>query len=503
MNEHALTALDNMLEGCQVISHDWRYVYVNDTVAKQAHRAKEELIGHTMMDRFPGIEGTEMFGHLQRCMKERVPHYMENEFEFPDGRKGWFELRMEPVPQGVLILSLDITERKNLAGSLERHEQERRQSEKMESLGQLAGGVAHDFNNLLTAVLGYSRILADRLTEQGPERAYALEIERAAERGAALTSQLLAFSRSQPIEPRVLDLNSLVAETEGLLRRVLTERIALVSHFAEGLWRVKADPYQLDQVIINLAANARDAMPDGGTFSIETANVVLDQAYVEDRHAVEPGEYVLLSATDTGVGMDRDLQQRIFEPFFTTKQLGKGTGLGLSTAYGIVKQNGGEIFVYSEIGLGTAFKIYLPRAAEALESSVPAASAPIPAAGGETVLVAEDQEPLRILAREVLESAGYRVLLASDGAEALAAAAAHDGPIHLLLSDVVMPGLLIDEVVQRFAALHPRTRVLLMSGYPAGRAQVGATMPRSFIQKPFGPRALLQKVREVLDAPAD
>ena len=393
----------------------------------------------------------------------------------------------------------DITGRKSM-------EEQFLQAQKMEAVGRLAGGVAHDFNNLLTAIMGYSELALDALPEDHPEHNHIEEIRNAGERAAALTRQLLAFSRKQIFEPEVLCLNEVVSGMTKMLRRMIPEDVELVAVLDPGLDRVKLDPTQMEQVLLNLAVNARDAMPKGGKLTLETANAELDLAYSRSHPEVQPGKYVMLAVSDTGCGMDEATQARIFEPFFTTKEKSKGTGLGLSTVYGIVKQSGGSIFVYSEPGKGTAFKIYLPRVEEVPGERGPAVEKrPVPALpqGAETVLVAEDDETLRRLIYEILQSSGYAVLEAGRGEEALRLAGEHAGPIHLLITDMVMPGMGGREVAGRLAALRPGTRVLYVSGYTDDAVVRHGVLESgvAFLQKPFVPEALLRKVREVLDGP--
>jgi len=372
----------------------------------------------------------------------------------------------------------------------------------MEAVGRLAGGVAHDFNNLLTAIFGYSDLLAEELPADHPGREDLQEIRTAASRASALTRQLLAFSRQQVLQPIVLNLNDVVENIEKMLHRLLGEDVALEAHLAKDLGNVKADSGQLEQVMMNLAVNARDAMPTGGKLTIETANTDLDASYAEQHQPVIPGSYVMLAVSDTGTGMDEVTKTRAFEPFFTTKEPGQGTGLGLATVYGIVKQSGGYVWVYSEPGEGTAFKIYLPRVDAPVE---PVGRTPEPAVsvvGTETVLVAEDDELLRPLARELLGKLGYRVLEAKDSAEALAVARAHKGDIHLLVSDVVMPGGGGFQLAQQLVTERPRLKVLYMSGYTDEAVVRHGLLERglNYLQKPFTPAVLARRVRDVLDA---
>lgn len=395
-----------------------------------------------------------------------------------------------------MVLAVDVTERRSLERQLQ-------QAQKMEAVGHLAGGVAHDFNNLLGVILGYSELLLTHASLQGPARNQLLEIKKAGERAATLTRQLLAFSRKQIIEPVVLDLNALVADMSKLLHRLIGEDIKLVTVLSPSLGRVKADPGQLEQVVMNLAVNARDAMPNGGKLTIETANMELDEEYAHKHVTVVPGPYVLLAVSDTGVGMDEATKSRIFEPFFTTKEDGKGTGLGLATVYGIVKQSGGSIWVYSEPGRGTSFKIYLPLVS--MPVSPPRNAEALHAPGGqETVLVVEDAEAMRKMTCDFLLSRGYTVLEAKDGPEAIGLAASHPGQIHLLVTDLVMPGMNGRELAEQLCATYENLRVLYISGY-TGDAVVRLGIldgAAAFLQKPFTLHSLASKVREVLDQPA-
>jgi two-component system cell cycle sensor histidine kinase/response regulator CckA len=383
----------------------------------------------------------------------------------------------------------------------EQAEEKLYQAQKMEAVGQLAGGVAHDFNNLLSVILGYADLLlADGGLDQAAQ-ADLVEIRRAGERARELTQQLLAFGRRQLLEPKPLDLNVVVSGMEKMLRRLLGESIELELLLAEELATTKADPGQLELVVMNLAINARDAMPAGGKLSVTTANVELDASYAAEHPEVISGPYVLLAVSDTGVGMPPEVRERIFEPFFTTKEQGRGTGLGLSSVFGFVRQSGGHIGVYSEPELGTTFKIYLPRG---VTSSVPAsAEAPGPRAlrGFETVLLVEDQEQVRSLARLVLTRHGYTVLDAPDPLEALLIAERHPATIHLLLTDVVMPRMDGRRLSERLSAARPNLCVLFMSGYAGGTLiQDGALASKvGFLQKPFTPERLLVAVRALLD----
>lgn len=401
-----------------------------------------------------------------------------------------------------LVVINDITERKRGEVALKKSEAQVRQLQKMEAVGRLAGGVAHDFNNLLTVIIGCSEVLLNT-ESKGQSRELIEEIKKAGDRAAALTRQLLAFSRKQVINPAVLDLNAIAADMEKMLRRLIGEHIEMELALEPALQRVRADPGQIEQVLMNLVVNAREAMPKGGKLIIKTANVDLDESFSQARQEVRPGPYVMLAVSDTGFGMDEETKAHIFEPFFTTKEQGKGTGLGLATVYGIVKQSSGFVYVYSEPGLGTAFKIYLPPIeAPQTEHTVHPRSSATPTRGTETVLLVEDEDGVRSLARLALETKGYTVLEARNGGEALQLCEQHQGPIHLLVTDVVMPGMNGRDLADRLISLHPGLNVLFVSGY-TGDAIVhhGVLDPDvAFLEKPFTPAVLARKVREVLDS---
>jgi len=373
-------------------------------------------------------------------------------------------------------------------------------------VGRLAGGIAHDFNNLLTVIKGYTELALIRAKGMPELRSDIERIEDASERAAGLVRQLLAFSRRQVMQPKVLDLNSIVVGLDKLLRRLMDEDIQMVTVATEAVGAIKADPGQIEQVIMNLVVNARDAMPDGGRLTVETSNVELDALYARDHTSVKPGKYVMLAVSDTGIGMSAETVAHIFEPFYTTKESGRGTGLGLSTVYGIVKQSGGYIWVYSELSHGTTFKVYLPRVDEAVETAANAGKPAEPAkelSGRETILLVEDEPELRELTRTVLVARGYTVIEAGNAEEAerLASDRRDGGKIHLLLTDVIMPGVSGRELAKRVLARQPSVRVLYMSGYTYNVIAQDGTLERgvAFLQKPFTPSALVEKVREVLD----
>jgi len=396
---------------------------------------------------------------------------------------------------GVIGVALDVTDRERLADQL-------RQSQKMQAIGELAGGVAHDFNNLLMVMKGHAEMLLDRLAKSSPLRHSIEQMQGASDRAAGLTRQLLAFSRKQVLQPRVLDLNGVVSGMIQMVSRVIGEDIDLVFLPCLNLGLVRADPSQMEQVVLNLVVNARDAMPDGGKLTIETSNVMIDRSYAF-RHpgGMEPGPYVMLTVSDTGCGMDAKTRARIFEPFFTTKAKGKGTGLGLATVYGVVKQSGGFIWVYSELGHGTTFKIHLPQVSAQVENP-PEEKAPAkPTAGSETILFVEDEESVRELVRDYLSAAGYKLLEATDGVRALEVATAHKGPIHLLITDVVMPRMSGREVATQLSAQRKDMKVLFISGYTDDSVFRHGVLEGevAFLQKPFNLKSLAQKIREVLD----
>jgi nitrogen-specific signal transduction histidine kinase len=387
----------------------------------------------------------------------------------------------------------DISEMKRLEAQF-------RQAQKMEAVGRLAGGVAHDFNNLLTVIQGYGELLAKSL-EGDPERRESMdEIVKAAERAAALTRQLLAFSRQQVLEMRVLDVGAVVADIEKMLKRLIGEDVEIVVVMPPALGRVKADPGQIEQVLLNLAVNARDAMPEGGRLTLELADVELDAPLAASHEAIPPGRYVVISMSDTGCGMDAETLGHIFEPFFTTKEKGKGTGLGLATVYGIVRQTGGYVAVKTAPGAGTTLRIYLPRCAESVASGIRPSG--LSRRGTETVLLVEDEPAVRTLAKAILERHGYTVLVAESGAAALDVVGRDPRPIHALLTDLVMPGMNGRDLASRVAALRPSIKVVIMSGYAADGAKNPAVDGASgFLSKPFSERVLTAKLREVLDTP--
>lgn len=613
-------SVDVMFEGLQVVGRDWRYLYVNETAARHGRTSPANLIGRTMMEAYAGIESTPLFVTLRECMAERVSQRLENEFKYPDGSQGWFELQIETVPEGLLILSSEITERKQaqlallrsredlattldcladgvitmdvegrvltmnpaaekllgtsfkvaagtnlrellhlrdantnevldlVSPSSERrilsqsavvqgpegtripvlasraslsdfsgkvrgsvialHDVTREQalqmqlqhSQKLEALGRLAGGIAHDFNNALSVILTLSHLLEEEVAQTSSARRDVRQIGLSAEHAAGLTKQLLAFSRQQVMKPELLDLNTLLTSMVALFARVLPSNIQTEGRQTPNLRRVRVDRGQMEQVIMNLALNAVDAMPDGGRLTLATSNADLDDAYAAEHVGVAPGNYVLLSICDSGQGMDPQTQAKIFEPFFTTKTTGKGTGLGLATVYGIVKQSGGNVWLYSEVGKGTTFKIYLPGDNdEQVEQPAPI---PLARRGNETILLVEDDDLVRAAATRILTMNGYKVLPAPDGETAHALFTVHSEVIDLLLCDVFLQGAEAKDVVKDLVAKRPQMRVVFMSGYSADTLVHQRRMDANvrYIEKPFTPKSLSAQIRDALDS---
>ena len=462
---------------------------VNDAALKHYGYGRDEMLAMTIAD----IEvGRERPGEPNPARPE--PALRRHRLK--SGREVDVEVVSHPLTfngrPASLVVAQDVTARERLEGQL-------RQAGKMEAVGQLAGGIAHDFNNLLTAILGYTELLLEELPPKLPNRADVEEIRKAGESAASLTRQLLTFSRQQIVEPQMVDLNDVVTRVSSMLKRVIGEHIELRPNLSPRLDAIRADPGQIEQIVMNLAVNARDAMPDGGRLAIQTANVLVDEAFAAQHPGVEPGPHVLMSVSDSGIGMDRDTLSRLFEPFFTTKQRGKGTGLGLPMVYGIVKQWGGLISVYSEPGHGASFKIFLPSAS----ASVGPRHDPLPLAslaGTETILIAEDQPEVRSIIRAILSRHGYTVVTAPDGEAALKVLAEDSGKFDLLLTDVVMPAMGGAELARRIATIAPRVRVLYASGYTDDAVFRQGVVDHGvfFLQKPFSSTTLLTKVREVL-----
>ncbi|HXI03120.1 MAG TPA: ATP-binding protein [Candidatus Saccharimonadales bacterium] len=468
---------------------------ISDPILKLAGAAQSisENQDYTLRVESPG--GDEV-GKLTHAFNRMLSEIQARDDELRSARDD-LERRVEERTTQLLA---ETTSRHEAEKALKVSEEALRHSQKMEAIGRLAGGVAHDFNNLLTAIMGYTDMLTNSLKDSDPMKAQVTEIRKASHRAADLTRQLLAFSRKQILDPKVMNLNWSVTNLEVMMRRLIGEDIELVTTLAEGLGRIKADPGQIEQVILNLAVNARDAMPQGGRLLIETANLEVAAGAEGGDAAVTAGSYVVLQVTDTGVGMDEETMSRIFEPFFTTKDKSRGTGLGLSTVYGIVTQSGGHIRVHSEPGRGTSFRILLPMTAGAVEAEEPAPAEAFADRGSETILLVEDDELVRDLTRGILLMHGYKVLEAPQGGEALLLCESHKGPIDLMLTDVVMPNLSGPDLVARVSPLRPEMKIVFMSGYTdvgdPRQGKIGAAT--AFIQKPFTPAELTRKLREVL-----
>ena len=481
------------------IGIDGQWYYVSPQV--------ESILGYTPDEWLALSKGWAHFIHpddrgtviaAEEASRKGDPFQAEFRVKRKDGREVWLNdtavvvhgSNAHPVMEGIIV---DITERKQLETQLQ-------QSRKMEAVGRLAGGIAHDFNNLLTIITGYTDLALSRPNVPLDLRSDIERIEHAAGRAATLVRQLLAFSRKQVLQPKILDLNAIVVNMEKLLRRLIDDNIEMSTSVRDDLGKVKADPAQIEQVIMNLVVNARDAMPNGGRLLLETSNVSLDPAYAFEHTPVTPGNYVMLAVSDTGIGMDSQTVAHIFEPFYTTKESGRGTGLGLSTVYGIVKQSGGYIWVYSELAKGSTFKIYLPRVEEIVENESPKRPSLQDHRGSETILLVEDEDAVRDLVKTILSSHGYQVIVARDPSHAEEIVRKYPGEIHLLLTDVVMPGTGGRELADSILRSRPNIRVLFMSGYTENVITSGGLLEEglAFLQKPFSPAVLLQRIREAL-----
>jgi PAS domain S-box-containing protein len=500
---------EHMLEGiayCKMIFEKGDpvdFIYLSVNAAFETLTGLKDVVGKKVSEVIPGIRATDpsLFEAYGRVASTGNHEKIEN---FVEALQQWFSISIYSPEQGHFIALFDvITSRKNAEAEKEKLQAQLQQAMKMEAVGRLAGGVAHDFNNLLTVITGYSELLLQKIGKDSPMHGNVEEIKRAGERAALLTQQLLAFSRKQIIEPKVILLDSMVAELAKMLTRLIGENIALQATTHKPLGSVKVDLGQFQQILMNLVVNARDAMPGGGKIVIETANVDLDAAYCALHPYVTPGRFVMLAVSDTGQGMSEEVKAHIFEPFFTTKERGSGTGLGLATTYGAVHQAGGSIEVYSEIGTGTTFKVYLPRVEEKVVKPVKDDRPADLPGGTETVLIVEDEGKLRDLCVQILEQLGYRVLQARNGTEAIAKVQDYGDRIHLLLTDVVMPGMNGSELATQLVLRNPEMKVLFTSGYTEDVISHHGVLAEgvSFIGKPYTPLALARKVREVLDKP--
>jgi PAS domain S-box-containing protein len=482
-----------------IVNRQGRIEYANAASGERFGITSEQQIGKALHEVFPQATADEMWRELETVFTSGERHYYETRFETAQGELSlgaWLVpvCRTDREFTRVMGVARDITDRKRL-------ERQFAHAQKMEAIGRLAGGIAHDFNNLLTAILGYSELLLDRVRGDAAVVEDVEEVRKAAERASRLTRQLLAFSRKQLLAPQILDLNDVIAEFEKLLSRVIGDDIHLEVIHGTGLGSVKADAGQIEQLLMNLVINARDAMPKGGRICLQTANAELDNEFVRTHEGATEGRFIRIMVKDTGCGMAPDVLAHMFEPFFTTKPAGKGTGLGLATVYGIVKQNGGYITIDSAQGIGTTVTIDLPRVDLPTRATAAAPALMRPLNGGETILVAEDQPGVRALIRRILEPYGYTVLMSDNVTDAISIAEHHGGPIDLLLSDVMMPDLSGPDLAQRIVRSRPAIRVLYVSGFAAHPA-VGtdaSSRNAAFLSKPFTPQGLVTKIRECLD----
>ncbi|MDR7280511.1 PAS domain S-box protein [Catenuloplanes atrovinosus] len=525
--DYAQQLLEAAPDAIVVVTEDGRVALINAQAERLLGYQRDELLGRSVDILVPESDRDGHPRHREEYMRAARPRPMGSgtlRARRRDGSEFPAEISLSAVrtPDGLLIAAAirDVTdrleahtERERLTAIAERERIEARlqQSQRLESLGQLAGGVAHDFNNLLAVVLNYIAFIAEEVGDAATEDPGRWEpvikdiqqIQRAAERAISLTHQLLAFGRREVVKPRVLNLNTVVRDVEALLQRTIGEHVRLETSLAGDLWPIRADPGQLTQVLVNLAVNARDAMPGGGSLTIGTDNVTVDESYLASRPGLHPGAYVRLQVSDTGGGMPKEVADRAFEPFFTTKPKGEATGLGLATVYGTVAQIGGQISIYSELGVGTTISALIPASEEALPAAPDPVSSPSggTAGRGETVLVVEDEDAMREVTQRILTRNGYTVMTAPGGDRALEVARHHHGDIHLLLSDVIMPKMLGKEVAERVTALRPGTRVLFMSGYARPVLTENGTLGDdvTLIAKPFSEHGLLRAVRAVLD----
>ena len=496
-----------------LIGRDGTLQYMSPAVHQILGHDPDYYVGQDWLDVFRADDNAGLRAVMTRLLEAPGGSAsVECHVTHADGSPRWLDttctnLLDDPSVAAIVGNLRDVTERKRSEIALRKTEEQLRQAQKMEAIGNLAGGVAHDFNNLLSVILGYSLLLAEDLTPSDPRRADLEAIAGAGQHGVDLTRRLLAFSRQQILQPKIVNLNDVIAGLERMLRRLIGEDIELNVLAATGLDSVQVDPGQIEQVVMNLVVNSRDAMPNGGKLTIETSNVELDQAYADEHVGAKPGPHVMLAVTDTGVGMDRSVLDHMFEPFFTTKEKGKGTGLGLATVFGIVQQSRGNIWVYSEVGKGTTFKVYIPVAA-AYEGGKTPTNRPtqLPKGalrGNETILLVEDDDRVRTLARSILRRLGYHVLDARSGGDALLICEQHQAEINLMITDVIMPRMSGRQLAERLRVVRPQMKVLFMSGYTDNSIIHHGVLDSGveFLQKPITPDSLAQKVREVLDSP--
>ena len=498
---------ENAEDVIAVVDTEGKRLYNSPGYKKVFGYTHEELQGTPVLDQIHPDDRMRVIEAREQAFQTGASVGIEYRFQRKDGEWRILESTGSPVQSPIggskklVVVSRDITQRKHGERILRQREEQLRQAQKMEAVGRLSGGIAHDFNNLLGVIIGYSEDIESRVTEGDPLRKSAEEIRKAGQRAAALTQQLLAFSRQQVLQPHILVLNHLVSDMGRMLQRMIGANIELSTNLDSELGCIKADQSQIEQVIVNLVVNARDAMPQGGKLLIETSSIYLDEVQARTLPFLRPGPHAVLTVTDTGVGMDAETQKHIFEPFFTTKECGKGTGLGLATVYGVIKQSGGVVGVNSKPGRGATFKIYLPVVDGQFTAPRDDSSITQISAGTETVLVVENEEALLDLTSDVLARSGYNVLTARDGMGAIEIARSFDGSIHLLLTDIVMPKLNGPALARHVTTIHPGIRVLFMSGHSDPDAAPPDNIPPDcdFLQKPFHRAALIRKVRQVLD----
>jgi PAS domain S-box-containing protein len=483
-------------EGVWILDTAGKTTFCNPRLASMLGSEQKAMVGASIFDFVRDEATVKALQHHEA----RAAGQSEIRLDRKDGNFTWALLDTTPIVdssgqyEGALVMAMDVSQRKRL-------EEQLRQAQKMEAVGSLAGGIAHDFNNLLSVILSGTSLILEGLKPGDPIIGELEEVRKAGERAGALTRQLLAFSRQQLLEPRTLDLNQIVLGLEKMLRRLMGEDIDLSLLLSHMLGKMQADPGQIEQIIMNLVVNARDAMPQGGKVTIESGNCQLTPAYTALHLGVTPGDYVMLAVTDTGIGMDAETRSRIFEPFFTTKEKGRGTGLGLSTVFGIVQQSGGHIWVYSEPGKGTTFKVYFPRKDGPVDKPATMPPSPLTLRGVETILLVEDEDQVRAISRTILRRYGYNVLEAQNGGEAFLICERYTAKIHLLVTDVVMPRMSGRQLAERLAPMRPDMRVLFVSGYTENSVVHHGVLDAgiAFLQKPITPDALLRKVREVID----
>jgi PAS domain S-box-containing protein len=501
--ERYRNTLDSITEGCEIINPEWHHLFVNASAAKHSGHSREELLSQPLTTIFPGVEKSAVFAAFQHCMKDRAPQYIESELKLPSGGLRWYGISVQPIPEGIFVLTTDITERKQAEIENARLQQQFLQSQKMESIGRLAGGIAHDFNNMLGVIIGHAQMALDTINPADPLCTPLQEIAKAARHSADLTRQLLGFARKQTVTPKVLNLNSAIEESLNMLKRLIGEHIDLAWIPDKDLKQVKVDPAQINQILTNLTINARDAIENNGKVTIETGNVTLDETYCPIHQSCVPGEYVMMAVSDNGCGMDKNVLDHIYEPFFTTKKSGEGTGLGLATVYGIVNQNHGCISVYSEPGKGSTFKIYLPQYHNSIKANTEEAGKKPSGGGGETILVVEDEPAVLNLVETMLGRLNYKVIAANTSGEAIQLVQKYDANIHLLLIDVVMPEMTGRELSDQLSSMRPDLKKLFMSGYTADVIAHRGILNEGlhFIQKPFSFKDLAAKVREAIEDP--